>query len=295
MLRAIYRRWVKPVLPILGSRLFPDSVRQSLLSAHIERIREAARQKTPENPMLWGRKVYSQTDEDGILEFIFEKTGGGKVFVEMGCGDGTENNTHFLLLKGWRGVWIDASESSVEFIRRQLGPDSQRLAVRRVFLNAWNCVDTVREALRAIGCTEPDLLSLDVDGNDLHLLEKILAGMKPGVLCVEYNARFPYPMAISVAYREEHAWQMDDYHGASLGAFVALAKKHGYLLVACSAAGTNAFFVRADLAGSFAAYDPADLYQPARYFLTELSSGFRPTLNYLRDALHGQSQPPEDR
>lgn len=295
VLRAIYRRWVKAALPVIGERIFPSAVKQALLGMRLDQIKSSIREKTPHNPLLWGHKIYSQTDEDGILEFLFSKIGGNKTFVEIGCGNGTENNTHALLLKNWRGVWLDASGQNIEFIRTNLGPDSARLVVRQAFITAANCVETVREGLLALGCPEADLLSLDIDGNDLYVLEKILSALKPSVLCVEYNARFPYPMEVSIAYREANVWQMDDYQGASLGAFVRLAEKHGYVLVSCSVAGTNAFFVHGKLAEKFVVYEAAELYQPPRYFLTELQPGFPATLKFLKDLLNAPSQPPQGR
>lgn len=55
----------------------------------------------------YGFKVYSQNDEDGIIEEIFNRIGTvGKCFVEFGVQDGLECNTHYLLHRGWRGLWM---------------------------------------------------------------------------------------------------------------------------------------------------------------------------------------------
>ena len=51
-----------------------------------------------------GFKVYSQNDEDGIIEHIFREVGvKSRHFVEIGVGNGLTNNTLYLLLKGWTG------------------------------------------------------------------------------------------------------------------------------------------------------------------------------------------------
>ena len=56
----------------------------------------------------YGFKVYSQNDEDGIIEEIFRRIGPtNKTFVEFGVQDGIESNGHYLLLKGWNGLWIE--------------------------------------------------------------------------------------------------------------------------------------------------------------------------------------------
>ena len=52
-----------------------------------------------------GYRVYSQNDEDGIIESIFSDIGiNNKLFIEIGIGNGIENNTHYLLLKNWTGL-----------------------------------------------------------------------------------------------------------------------------------------------------------------------------------------------
>lgn len=48
----------------------------------------------------YGYKVYSQNDEDGIIEEIFERIGiTNKTFIEFGLQDGLESNTHYLLFQ----------------------------------------------------------------------------------------------------------------------------------------------------------------------------------------------------
>ena len=58
----------------------------------------------------YGFKVYSQSDEDGIIEEIFNRIGTtNKKFIEFGVENGLESNSHYLLLKGWNGLWIEGS------------------------------------------------------------------------------------------------------------------------------------------------------------------------------------------
>jgi hypothetical protein len=146
--------------------------------------------------------------------------------------------------------------------------------------NAPALLDGVTE-LRGAGI---DLLSIDIDGNDLDVACACATAWRPKVLVVEYNAKFPPPIVMRVAYDPAHRWGRDDYHGASLAACVA-ALEADYRLVSCNLAGTNAFFVRADLAERFTFYPAKRLYQPARFHLTALRSGHSPGYSFLRRAL----------
>ena len=127
-----------------------------------------------------------------------------------------------------------------------------------------------------------DLLSVDIDGNDLAIAEAAIKAWSPKIVIGEYNAKFPYPMQQEVRYDPQHRWKRDDYHGASLAAWVERLKPE-YRLVACNLAGTNAFFVREDIGADSTSYAPPQLYQPARFHLTALRSGHAPSLSFLRN------------
>ena len=75
----------------------------------------------PENLALCGYKVYSQTDEDGVIAAIFEKIEHGRNFVEIGTQDGTSMNSLLLLLQGWKGVWLEGNLKHIKEIDRALG------------------------------------------------------------------------------------------------------------------------------------------------------------------------------
>src|SRR5215210_7193208 len=52
-------------------------------------------------------QVFSQNGEDGIIGEIFRRIGTrSRRFIEIGVGNGLENNTAFLLAQGWLGGWI---------------------------------------------------------------------------------------------------------------------------------------------------------------------------------------------
>lgn len=229
----------------------------------------------------FGYKAYSQGDEDGIIQEIFNRIGTtNRFFVEFGVQDGLESNTHFLLLQGWNGVFMEGSSEYVAQIQEKFAsPISEgRLKVVNAFITRENINDLMQEN-GAAKIDEIDLLSIDIDGNDYYIFEAISC-IHPRVIVVEYNAKFPPPARWIMPYNKEHVWDGTDRQGASLQALADLGEKKGYRLVATNLNGINAFFVRNDLADSnlFALQSPKELYNPMRLMI--FRSG-HPTKEYL--------------
>jgi hypothetical protein len=258
---------------------------QIALADEEQRILSEVAVRMPENIALKGKKVFSQCDEDGIIATIFSTLGGQKTFIEIACGDGLENNTRLLLLGGWRGVWVDGSQDHIAGIESMLaGLAFPRLLVERQFIDIDNICALIERYCGFLNQREIDFFSLDIDGNDLHVLLRSLDIFNPRVVCVEYNAKFPPPLVLSTRYDASHMWTNDDYQGCSLMALVSeLASR--YTLLTCTLSGVNAFFVRNDLKHQFKIYPPEDLYQPARYHRLHQSSGHPSSSKWLSNAL----------
>lgn len=245
-----------------------------------------------------GRKVYSQNDEDGIIEEIFRRIGAGsRTFVEFGVSDGRECNTLKRLLEGWQGLWIEGGAELCAAIRRTF-PDqiaAGALELRESLVSAEN-IDSIIGGSRIARAGALDLLSIDIDGNDYYVLGAIRS-VRPRVVVIEYNAKFPPPMDLVIRYDPRHAWDGSDYMGASLQALTNLASRLGYQLVGTNITGANAFFVRNDLAGDrFFTPARADaLYNPPRYWATGgFVVGHRPSARpyrYTSDAALAPGDP----
>lgn len=212
----------------------------------------------------YGFKVYSQQDEDGILEEIFRRLGVERgSFLEIGVEDGLECNTLYLIHKGWRGHWVEGDEKRRGAIEAKFAPVlGRRLQVGFGFVTAANINQVLASAPADL-----DFLSIDVDGMDIYLLEALASS--PKVICVEYNAKFPPNLSKRPSYDPKFRWAGADYMGSSLLALTEAAEAKGYRLVATNITGANAFFVRADLAGDLFP-EPATaaaLYNPPRYWL----------------------------
>ena len=62
-----------------------------------------------------GCKVWSQNDEDGIIEEVFRRIGAvSRSFVEFGVSHGRECNTLKLLMEGWGGLWMESDAECCE-------------------------------------------------------------------------------------------------------------------------------------------------------------------------------------
>ncbi|MBR1646392.1 MAG: hypothetical protein IJ685_06405 [Selenomonadaceae bacterium] len=215
----------------------------------------------------YGFKVYSQSDEDGIIEEIFNRVGTtNKIFIEFGVQNGLECNTHYLLFKGWRGLWIDGGEDYVKQIHEKFAPVLENGQLK--FLRAFITRENINELFESCGFTgEIDLLSIDIDGNDWYVWKAINV-VKPRVVVIEYNAKFPPNCDWKQAYDKRHIWDdYSDWQGASLKSLELLGRELGYQLVGTNFTGVNAFFVRKDLARDLF-IEPAtaeNLYNDYRY------------------------------
>lgn len=234
--------------------------------AEIDRLL-AAIAADPKRLEPFGFKAYSQGDEDGIIEEIFRRLGIDKgVFCEIGVENGLECNSLYLLHKGWTGAWIEGNKEQLGPIRDKFGSIlGKRLKVSFRLVSADNVNAVIAEAIPDKDAI--DFLSIDIDGNDVYLLAKL--DFSPKVICIEYNARFRGNLAKAQVHDPSRLWAGTDYFGASLKSIAEAGAAKGYRLVGTSITGSNAFLVRADLAGDLFAENcsPEQLYNPPRYWL----------------------------
>jgi len=233
-------------------------------------LREDPRLADPRCLNRFEFQLFSQSGQDGILAEIFRRLGiSGGTFVEfgVGVGDGFETNTAALVLQGWSGLWIEASTEACGRIESNFSDvlKSGRLRLQRSFVTAENIA-----ALLSEGGIRPDfeLLSIDIDGNDLHVW-KALREARPKCVVIEYNPYFPESLDWTMLYRPDHTWDESIEFGASALALVRAGEELGYRLVGCDLTGSDCFFVRTDLCGDkfVGPFTAQQWYQPMRYHL----------------------------
>lgn len=166
---------------------------------------------------LNGRDLYSQNGEGLYLEYLaWHLPIGNKVLVDIGAGDGFYlSSTKHLAQFGWQRNIRD----------RITGEDLT--------------LDTIEKYISPM-----ELLSIDIDGNDYWILDKILSHHQPPIVITEFNSAFDD--ARTIKYNPDHAWDGTDYFGFSFKAGEKLADKHGYKVI-FQIANMNMIMVRTDL------------------------------------------------
>lgn len=178
----------------------------------------------------------------------------GGWFVEFGAGPGVEGNcVHLADVAGWGGLFMECDAHDAAQLAAKYA-DSARVRVIQAAVRP----DNVETLFASAGVpVEPDVLSIDIDGNDWWVWREIRA-YRPRVVVVEYNANLDTSPTVTLTkpYLEDSTWDETAWFGASLGAYEMLARAKGYSLVHTETHGVNAFFVRDDLLGPFRDIDP---------------------------------------
>ena len=197
-------------------------------------------------PTTWEFSVFSQNCEDGITNFLINnlKTS-NKYFVEIGASNGIENNTSYLaMVKKFSGIMIDGDKVASSFSKHFMN----RFCMGVECLNLFVENETIEYLKNRMLYTNPDVFSLDVDGNDYYLAKTILdSGIKPKIFIVEYNSCYGPSDKISIKYQRDfnvfsaHATHL--YYGVSIGAWKKMFSSYGYDFLTVDSNGVNAFFI----------------------------------------------------
>ncbi len=205
------------------------------------------------NPLKpYGKKIYSQTDEDGIIEDIFSiippqshsfvEFGVGPNHFDLAYGEGLEGNCVLLGKRKWRGLFMDGFNHPARF------------DVKREFVTATN----INSLFRKYNVRDNvDVISIDIDGQDLWVWFALQ--YRPSLYINEYNPSFTdYKSSKSVPYNIDFRWDGAKHYGASIGALVKVGQDRGYTLVYTN--GVSAFFVRDSLLANSEAFRHQDIY-----------------------------------
>ena len=177
-----------------------------------------------------------------------------RYFVEIGASDGLENNTTWLaLVRRYGGLWIEGDSAASQKCREMFSGLNYGVAMETLFV-------TLESTATIVGMTrekDPDLFSMDIDGNDYHVTESLFkSGLRPKVCVVEYNSAFGPDLSVTVPYvsdfRVGQGERANLFSGCSIQGWRKLFSRHGYAFLTVDANGVNAFFARPEeLASGF--------------------------------------------
>lgn len=142
---------------------------------------------------------------------------------------------------GWTGLLIEGDAAFVAAARERYA--GRPVTIHEDYVNTDNIVGIFRQHHVPVA---PDLLSIDIDGND-YWLWLALAEYRPRIVVIEFNGTMPATRRWVMKYNPDHRWGGSTYFGASLASLATLGRDLGYALLGTDRNGVNAFFIRRDL------------------------------------------------
>jgi hypothetical protein len=205
-----------------------------------------ARNVDLKQPASWEFSGFSQNGEDGILDVLRKNLlSSDRYFIEIGAADGIENNTSWLLVvEKYNGLMIEGSAQLVERARRTVVGYSIGAECHNMFVTKESVCD-----LKALANHyAPDVLSLDIDGNDYYIAQAILdAGFRPKIFVVEYNSVYGAERSMTIEYQPDFVFTKAHpthlYYGVSISGWRKFFENYGYRFITVDRNGVNGFFV----------------------------------------------------
>jgi sensor histidine kinase YesM len=147
----------------------------------------------------------------------------------------------------WNGFVIDSSQKNIKKLKNSYYFWKYDLQTFVAFIN----INNINELLIKSGFDRDlGILSIDIDGNDYHILNKIDC-FDPRIIICEFNPLFGNDRKITVPYdpkfyrTRKHYSNL--YWGASINALRSLLTKQDYTLVGTGMQGGNAYFIKNSL------------------------------------------------
>lgn len=178
-----------------------------------------------------GFSIYSESDEDGILLYIFAILGvTNRKLIDIGAAAINGSNTANLLVNhGWTGTLIEANTgaTSEAFNYYHTNPSTKHFPPN--IINQRVNTEDINFVLTENGCTgNIDLLCIDIDSIDYWIWEAITC-ISPRVVVVEYQCIWGpdecQTVPNDINFEPQYDGPYGIYSGASLNAFVKLAEK----------------------------------------------------------------------
>jgi len=190
-------------------------------------------------------KDHSQHGESIILSKIFETINPiNKFFVEFGARDGysLSNTRYFADTLGWKGLLMDIDPTNPSVFKEAVSSKNINELLKK-----YNCPDVI------------DLISIDVDGNDHHILKSLSS--ECSVIIIEYNSHYPKGVEVYMEENEAGFSGAETSYSASYQYMKKIAEEKGYFLYK-EVAWCNLIFINNKYENLFEKYDDSNLSLP---------------------------------
>ena len=152
-------------------------------------------------------KVFSQTGEDGIIDFLISKLGIlNSKFVEIGVGDYSEANTRYIYEKSFsKGLIIDIEKDFKRKVSKNINLWKGLLEIENIEISTEN----INKILDKYHLNEKlDLFSIDIDGIDYWVIENtVLESYSGSIIHKGYCLRVCYQSSCkSSKLSKESSW-----------------------------------------------------------------------------------------
>ncbi len=198
-------------------------------------------------------KVFSQNSEDGVIDYLLDTLNlQDPKFCEIGTEDYQEANTRYLFEKNaGEGFIIDCISNYKFKVQKNTRMWRGNLNVIQKKISPNNVIEIFNNYKIF---NNLDLFSLDIDGVDYFILEKMPKKFSK-IAVIEYNALFGDKYAISVPNLEN--FDKIKYHysqlcfGASLRAIIDLMETKDFTFIGSNEINNNAFFINNDFLSQY--------------------------------------------
>ena len=201
--------------------------------------REACEQILNEYFLNWSREgihkinknYYSETGEDGIYEEVLNQIGhDGRFCVEFGAWDGYHLSTtlHMREKYNYNCLLLDGKF------------ENPSINLFKHYLTAENILELFAQYNVP---AKFEILTIDIDGNDYHLLKSIISGgYRPRVIGIETNQLISPKVSATIQYDPTKYFDVNSrYFSGSARAYDNLLKKNNYSMLGMH--DQNCFFI----------------------------------------------------
>lgn len=178
-------------------------------------------------------------------------------FIEIGAGDGIDmSNTFPLAATGTEGISIEGNP--LRFAQLSLNYEKfPKVQLVRKYIDSKNIISILESGNTPINF---DLLNLDIDSYDYHVLHSILNKYHPKLCVIEWNRSYPPQFFFTINDDPTIVWDSKSnyFYGASLLAYHSLLSSHNYKIIAIQ--GAALFASPSGIEDGYPALDVNDLW-----------------------------------